>query len=35
MEASGGHVWTFRDGLAVRWEVYRDRDEARAVLNKG
>ena len=32
MEAGGAHLWTFRDGLVVRYEVYRDRDEARAAL---
>jgi ketosteroid isomerase-like protein len=32
MEAGGGHLFTFRDGLIVRYEVYRDRDGARAAL---
>jgi ketosteroid isomerase-like protein len=32
MEAAGAHLWTFRAGLVVRFDVYRDRDEARAVL---
>lgn len=32
MEASGAHLWEFRDGLAIRFDVYRDRDEARAAL---
>ncbi len=32
MEASGAHLWTFRDGLVVRFDVYRDRDEAHASL---
>jgi len=32
MEAPGAHLWTFREGLVVRYEVYRDRDEARAAL---
>lgn len=32
MEARGAHVWTFRDGRAVGFYVYRDRDEARASL---
>jgi ketosteroid isomerase-like protein len=32
MEASGAHLWAFRDGLAVRFDVYRDRDDARAAL---
>jgi ketosteroid isomerase-like protein len=35
MEATGAHLWTFRNGLAVRYEVYRDRDEARAALQAG
>jgi hypothetical protein len=26
---------TFRDGLAVRFDTYRDRDEARAALEAG
>jgi ketosteroid isomerase-like protein len=34
MEASGAHLWTFRDGLVVRFDVYRDRDEARASLSE-
>jgi len=33
MEADGAHLWTFRDGLVVRFDVYRDRDEARAALD--
>ena len=32
MEAGGAHLWTFRDGLVVRFDVYRDRGEARAAL---
>ena len=32
MDASGAHLWTFRDGLVVRFQVFRDRDEARAAL---
>jgi ketosteroid isomerase-like protein len=32
MEAEGAHLWTFRDGLAIRFDVYRDREEARAAL---
>lgn len=35
IEATGAHLWTFRDGLAVRYEVYRDREEARAALEGG
>jgi ketosteroid isomerase-like protein len=34
MEAEGAHLWAFRDGLAVRFDVYRDRDEARAALSE-
>ena len=32
MDAGGAHIWEFRDGLAVRFEIYRDRSEARAAL---
>ncbi len=32
MDAEGAHLWTFRDGLAIRFDVYRDRDVARAAL---
>jgi ketosteroid isomerase-like protein len=32
MEAEGAHLWTFRGGLVVRFDVYRDRDEGRAAL---
>jgi ketosteroid isomerase-like protein len=35
VEAAGAHLWTLRDGLVVRFEVYRDRDEARAALEAG
>jgi ketosteroid isomerase-like protein len=35
MEASGAHLWTFRKGLVVRFDVYRDRDEARSALEAG
>lgn len=35
MEAAGAHLWTFREGLVVRYEVYRDRDEAQAALDAG
>ena len=35
MEAGGGHLWTFRDGLVVRYGVYRDQDEARVALEAG
>ena len=35
VEAGGAHIWTFRDGLVIRLEVYRDRDEARAALEAG
>jgi ketosteroid isomerase-like protein len=32
VDAGGAHIWTFRDGLVIRFAVYRDRDEARAAL---
>ena len=35
MEASGAHLWTFRGGLVIRYEIYRDRDQARAALEPG
>jgi ketosteroid isomerase-like protein len=35
MEAPGAHLWTFRNGLVVRFDVYRDREEARAALEAG
>ena len=35
IEASGAHLWTFRDGLAVRFDTYRDAEEARAALKGG
>jgi ketosteroid isomerase-like protein len=34
MEAEGAHIWTFREGLAVGWDIYRDRDEARAAMGQ-
>jgi ketosteroid isomerase-like protein len=34
VEAEGAHLWTFRGGLAIRFDVYRDRDEARAALEQ-
>jgi ketosteroid isomerase-like protein len=34
MEAEGAHIWSFREGLVIRFEVYRDRDEARAALDR-
>jgi ketosteroid isomerase-like protein len=34
VEGAGAHLWTFRDGRAVRFDVYRDRDQAREVLEK-
>ena len=30
LEAEGAHVWEIREGEAVRWDVYRDRDRALA-----
>ena len=35
IRASGAHLWTFRDGLAVRFDTYRDGEEARAALEGG
>jgi ketosteroid isomerase-like protein len=32
MESEGAHLWTFRDGKAVRYDVYRDRGQALAAL---
>lgn len=29
-EAEGAHVWELRDGKAVRWDIYRDRERALA-----
>jgi ketosteroid isomerase-like protein len=34
VEAAGAHLWSFRDGRAVRFDVYRDRDEARKALDR-
>jgi ketosteroid isomerase-like protein len=31
----GAHLWTFREGQVVRYDTYRDRDEARATLEGG
>jgi ketosteroid isomerase-like protein len=30
VEAAGAHLWELRDRKAVRWDVFRDRDEALA-----
>jgi uncharacterized protein len=30
LEAEGAHIWEIRDGKAVRWDIYRDRDRALA-----
>jgi ketosteroid isomerase-like protein len=35
IEGRGAHLWTFREGLVVGHETYRDRDEARAALEAG
>ncbi|HEX6586392.1 MAG TPA: nuclear transport factor 2 family protein [Solirubrobacterales bacterium] len=35
IEGRGAHLWSFRDGLAIRFDTYRDRDEARAALERG
>jgi ketosteroid isomerase-like protein len=32
IDGLGAHLWTFRDGLVVRYFVFRDREEARAAL---
>jgi ketosteroid isomerase-like protein len=32
MEAEGAHLWTFRDGCVISFDVYRHRDEARTAL---
>jgi hypothetical protein len=32
LEASGAQLSTFGDGLAVRFDIHRDRHEARATL---
>jgi ketosteroid isomerase-like protein len=34
IEGRGAHLWTFREGLVVGHETYRDRDEARAALEQ-
>jgi ketosteroid isomerase-like protein len=34
IEGAGAHLWTFRDGLAVRFDVYRDRELARSALEE-
>jgi ketosteroid isomerase-like protein len=34
IESEGAHVWTFRDGKAVRFDVYRDRDQALATVHE-
>lgn len=34
VEGAGAHLWTFREGRAVRFDVYRDRDQARSALEK-
>jgi uncharacterized protein len=33
-EAEGAHLWEFRDGKAVRFDVYRNRDEAMAAFRR-
>ena len=35
MESEGAHLWEFREGRAVRYEVYRDRGQALAALRLG
>jgi ribose 5-phosphate isomerase A len=34
MDASGAHIWTFQGGLAVGFDIYRDRDQARAAFEE-
>ena len=34
VDGEGAHLWTFRDDHVARWDVYRDRDEARAALRE-
>jgi ketosteroid isomerase-like protein len=35
VEGRGAHLWSFREGRAVRFDTYRDRDQARAALGGG
>jgi ketosteroid isomerase-like protein len=35
IEGRGAHLWTFREGLVVHYDTYRDRDQAQAALEKG
>ena len=34
LDAQVGHVWEFRDGRAVRWDVYGDHPSARRAFNQ-
>jgi ketosteroid isomerase-like protein len=34
IESEGAHVWIFRDGKAVRFDVYRDRGQALETVDK-
>lgn len=34
-DAEGAHIWEFRDRRAVRFDVYRDREEALAAFERG
>ncbi len=34
VESRNTHLWTFRDGLAVRFEVHSDRERALAALGE-
>jgi ketosteroid isomerase-like protein len=34
VEMEGAHLWTFREGRVLRFDVYRDRDQARAALGR-
>ena len=35
IDAEGAHLWEFRGGSAVRFDVYRDREEALAAFRQG
>ena len=34
LDAQVGHVWEFRDGRAVKWDVYGDHTSARRAFNR-
>ena len=35
VDVRNGHIWTLRDGKAVRWEIYKNRKEAWDALEAG